>query len=88
MVPDLPMFVPGPLEYSTTHSWLGVVTIDVPIGRLGVVIWAELLPDPIVDICPGAAPPARTPTAGSRWCRIRPFGPRSRPPRPSARSCA
>jgi hypothetical protein len=52
MVPDVPMFVPGPVEYSTTHSGLGVATIDVLIGCIGVVIWVGLLHDPIVDICP------------------------------------
>lgn len=39
MVPDLPYYVPLPVSSSLSHSWAGVVTIDVILGLVCVGLW-------------------------------------------------
>lgn len=53
MAPDVPMFVPVPGLYAVTHSLLGVVTVDVVLGVLGLVIWLQVMRDAMVDVAPG-----------------------------------
>ncbi len=48
------MFVPVPGSYAVTHSLVGVVTVDVVLGVLGVVIWFGLMRDALVDVAPAA----------------------------------
>jgi hypothetical protein len=52
MAPDVPMFVRVPGFYAVTHSLLGVVTVDVVLGVLGVVVWFSLVRDALVDVAP------------------------------------
>ena len=52
MAPDVPMFVPVPGAYGVTHSLLGVATVDVVFGTLGVVVWFSLVRDALVDVAP------------------------------------
>jgi hypothetical protein len=52
MAPDVPMFVRVPGWYAVTHSLLGVVTVDVVLGVLGVVVWFGLVRDALVDVAP------------------------------------
>ena len=54
MVPDAPMFVPVPGAYAVTHSLVGVVTVDVVLGVLGLAIWFGLIRDALVDVAPAA----------------------------------
>lgn len=52
MAPDVPMFVRVPGAYAVTHSLLGVVTVDVVMGVLGVVVWFAVVRDVLVDVAP------------------------------------
>lgn len=63
MAPDVPMFVPGPVGYSVTHSWRGVATVDVLIGAFGVVLWSFLLRDAMADLAPAFIRERVPPTA-------------------------
>ena len=53
MAPDVPMFVPIPGSYGVTHSWLGVVTVDLAFSLLAVALWLVLMRDALVDMAPG-----------------------------------
>ncbi len=52
MAPDVPMFVHVSGSYAVTHSLLGVLTVDVVLGMLGVVVWFGLVRDALVDVAP------------------------------------
>jgi Domain of unknown function (DUF4184) len=67
MAPDAPMFVPIPGSYGVTHSFLGVVTVDVVLGVLGVVVWFGLVRDALVDVAP--APVRERLAATARYSR-------------------
>jgi len=54
MAPDVPMFIHVPGSYGVTHSLLGVLTVDVVLGTLGVVVWFVLVRDALVDVAPAA----------------------------------
>ena len=54
MAPDVPMFARVPGLYAVTHSLLGVVTMDVVLGVLGVVVWFGLARDALVDVASAA----------------------------------
>jgi hypothetical protein len=53
MAPDLQYFVPLDLTRSASHSWPGVLTIDLPIGIATLVLWLLLLREPVLDYSPG-----------------------------------
>ncbi|MEZ6189011.1 MAG: DUF4184 family protein [Planctomycetota bacterium] len=53
MIPDLPSFVrlyPG--AYYTSHSFLGVVTLDLALGLLALLVWHALLARPAQELLP------------------------------------
>ncbi|WP_284302820.1 DUF4184 family protein [Mobilicoccus caccae] len=53
MVPDLPLFLPwAPLDYATTHTPLGLVTVDVVIGVLVWAVWHAVIRAPVLDAAP------------------------------------
>src|SRR4051794_7249525 len=52
MVPDVPLFAPGPVSYAATHSPAGVVGLDVVIGLLAYVVWHAFLVAPAVALAP------------------------------------
>jgi hypothetical protein len=54
MAPDVPMFVRIPGAYAVTHSWWGVVTVDVALSVIGLLVWFGLVRDALVDLSPGA----------------------------------
>lgn len=54
IAPDVPMFIPGRNGYDVTHSWMGVVSVDVAIAMAGFVAWVLLLRDACVDLSPSA----------------------------------
>ena len=53
MAPDLQYFVPLDLTRSASHSWPGVLTIDLPIGIAALALWLLLLRAPVLDYSPG-----------------------------------
>lgn len=52
MVPDLPLFTSGVLDYRTTHSLAGVWTVDALVGIVAFGIWHALLAPPALDALP------------------------------------
>jgi membrane-bound metal-dependent hydrolase YbcI (DUF457 family) len=52
MAPDLQYFVPLNLTRSASHSWPGIVYIDIPIGIVALLLWALLLRAPVLDYSP------------------------------------
>ena len=53
IAPDLHYFVPLGLTRSASHSWPGILTIDLPIGIAALLLWALLLRAPVLDYSPG-----------------------------------
>lgn len=52
MVPDLPVFIGSHDARSFSHSALGVVTIDLVMGMVGLLLWYVLYRRPFVDMAP------------------------------------
>ena len=52
MAPDLQYFVPLDLTRSASHSWPGILTIDMPIGIAALLLWVLLLRAPVLDYSP------------------------------------
>ncbi|MCM0673180.1 DUF4184 family protein [Micromonospora phytophila] len=64
MVPDLPYYVPLPVEATLTHSLAGVLGVDVVLGLVAVALWHGLLARFLIAISPvrlrdRLPPPAR-----------------------------
>ena len=53
MAPDLPYFLPLGIPREFSHSWLGLVTVDVAIGVVALLAWWLLLRAPVLDYAPG-----------------------------------
>lgn len=54
MTPDLVLFAHVGADYSTTHSLLGVVTVDVVLGAVILAIWQLGMRRPLTDGAPDA----------------------------------
>ena len=52
MVPDLPQLVGFSDARSFSHSFLGVVTIDLALGMVAVLMWYAVYRQPLVDLAP------------------------------------
>ncbi len=52
MVPDLPLFLGVRHGYGFTHSWVGVVTVDLLAVVVGLAVWFGLVRDAVVDLSP------------------------------------
>jgi hypothetical protein len=52
MAPDLQYFVPLSLTRQASHSWPGIITIDLPIGIVALLLWVYLLRGPVLDYSP------------------------------------
>ena len=52
MVPDLPTMVGFSGARSWTHSFLGVVTIDLAMGMVALLLWYVVFRRPLVDLAP------------------------------------
>jgi len=52
MVPDLPYFVPLPVEREFSHSLPGVPLIDLPMGIASVLFWVLVFRAPLLDFAP------------------------------------
>ncbi|WFE24994.1 DUF4184 family protein [Solwaraspora sp. WMMD791] len=72
MVPDLPYFLPLPVDATLTHSLVGVLTVDVILGLLAVAVWHGLLVRFLTAISPAPLrkrlppPAARRPRSAHR----------------------
>lgn len=53
MVPDLPVLAETWHAYGLTHSWLGVLTFDLPVALLILGFWDFFGRDALVDAAPG-----------------------------------
>ena len=73
MSPDVPVFLNAyGWPYHLTHSAVGVVTVDLALGLLGLALWFSVLRDPAVDLAPATvrerlAPHARYDRSQWRW---------------------
>lgn len=54
MAPDLPYYVPIPVNWSVTHSAAGVVGVDLLLGLVAFVVWQGLLVPVAVALAPDA----------------------------------
>ena len=52
MVPDLPYFVPLPVEREFSHSLPGVPLVDLPMGIATVLLWVLVFRAPLLDFAP------------------------------------
>jgi hypothetical protein len=52
MAPDLQYFVPLDLTRSASHSWPGILYIDIPIGVVAFLLWMLLLRSPVLEYSP------------------------------------
>ena len=53
MMPDLFYYVPLDVPRGFTHSWLGVVTVDLGFGLALFFLWEFVFRAPVVDFAPG-----------------------------------
>lgn len=54
MVPDVVLFLPLPVDYTFTHSLLGLISADLLIGLVLCGLWAAVLRAPLHDAAPSA----------------------------------
>ena len=66
MAPDLQYFVPLGLNRSASHSWPGILYIDIPIGIASMLLWMLLLRAPVLDYSPRWLRERMTPPARAR----------------------
>lgn len=52
VAPDLPYYVPLPVNRELTHQPLGIVTIDLAIALVAFLAWQLLLRAPVIDLSP------------------------------------
>lgn len=52
MVPDLPYYLPLPVNWSATHSAAGVLGVDLVLGLVAFVVWQVLLAPVAVALAP------------------------------------
>lgn len=58
MMPDLFYYVPVDIPRGYTHSWLGLITIDLAVGIALFFLWELVFRAPVIDFAP-------------RWLRVR-----------------
>jgi hypothetical protein len=52
MTPDIPLFFRTWPPYALTHSWIGVVTIDLVIGFALLIVWRLVLRPAVIPLTP------------------------------------
>lgn len=70
MAPDYPWFLTAGRGATMTHSAVGVLTVDLVVGVLGVLLWRFVLLAPLRDLLPptlGLRLPARTGLTRPEW---------------------
>jgi hypothetical protein len=65
MVPDLPYYLPVPVDAGMTHSPVGTVTVDVVLGGAAFLIWHAVLAPFLLAVSP-ASVRSRLTATGSR----------------------
>jgi hypothetical protein len=53
MVPDVFYYVPIDIPRGFTHSWLGVITVDLAFALLLFFLWEFVFRAPVIDFAPG-----------------------------------
>lgn len=53
MVPDLPVFLGSWGVYGVTHSWPGILTVDLLLTLAALALWFWFVRDAAVDMAPG-----------------------------------
>ncbi|GIJ23567.1 DUF4184 family protein [Micromonospora lutea] len=66
MVPDVPYYLPLPVQAALTHSLVGVLSVDVVLGLGALILWHGLLARFLTAISP-ARLRERLPSPRSRW---------------------
>ncbi|PPF55576.1 hypothetical protein C5C55_10235 [Rathayibacter sp. AY1C2] len=75
MVPDIGMYLPIAVARESTHSLLGVVTVDLLLGMLGLALWSSVVAPAWRDLAPALVRsrlrPRRSPPRGAAaWIRV------------------
>jgi hypothetical protein len=65
MVPDLPYYLPVPVDAGTTHSPVGTLTVDIVLGGAAFLVWHAVLAPFLVAVSP-APVRSRLAATGSR----------------------
>ena len=52
MTPDLPYYLPMPVSAEVTHSWVGVIGVDVLLGAVAFIVWQALVGPAVVAFSP------------------------------------
>ena len=72
MAPDIGLYLPLRWAREATHSMLGVVTVDLAVGAVGLVLWLVLLQPAWRDLAPWIVRVRlRPPAPGPRTARAR-----------------
>ena len=53
LAPDLPYYLPVPIDRELTHEPLGIVTVDLAIAALTFLAWQAVFRTPVLDLAPG-----------------------------------
>lgn len=74
MAPDIGLYLPLRWARDATHSMLGIVTVDLVVGALGLVLWLVLLQPAWRDLAPWIVRvrlrrPAAPPRTARAWVR-------------------
>ena len=70
MAPDIPYYVPLFVPRDLSHSFLGLVTVDLALGVIGALLWWFVLRRPIIDLFPRVIG-TRIPAVGRlAWRRV------------------
>ncbi|SMH42160.1 protein of unknown function [Rathayibacter oskolensis] len=72
MAPDIGLYLPVRWARESTHSLLGVVTLDLLLGAVGLLLWSVLLAPAWRDLAPWLVrvrlrPPPRRPRGARAW---------------------
>jgi hypothetical protein len=70
LVPDLPQMLGFSEARSWSHSFVGVVTIDLVLGMVGLLLWYAVYRPPLVDLAPDpwrTRLPERVMVGGRTW---------------------
>jgi len=67
VAPDLPYYVPLPVDRELTHQPLGIVTIDLAIALVAFLAWQLVLRAPVIDLSPLWLRSRMPQRAAGRW---------------------
>jgi hypothetical protein len=67
MTPDLPYYVPLPVDFDFTHTLAGVVSIDLAMGLIAFAVWQVLFAPVAVALAPQALRQRLAPRWPAPW---------------------